>query len=184
MPPAQPSRDWQRRVPAPLFFGIARRRPKAPWAVGTNATVVDNPPPSEILQGKVLYIEDLPINVVVVEDILSKHPGIELLHAANGLDGIRLVREQQPDFVLLDMHLPDISGLEVVRRLSEEIAERDLLVTLLTVDSFTMDVVKALSLGAYEYIVKPINADRLEAAVRRALTGGRSARRGTVRHRG
>lgn len=152
--------------------------------MGTNATVVDNPPPSEILQGKVLYIEDLPINVVVVEDILSKHPGIELLHAANGLDGIRLVREQQPDFVLLDMHLPDISGLEVVRRLSEEIAERDLLVTLLTVDSFTMDVVKALSLGAYEYIVKPINADRLEAAVRRALTGGRSARRGTVRHRG
>lgn len=138
---------------------------------------------SPALSGRVLYIEDLPINYVVVESILARHPGIELLHAETGLEGIERVRRDKPDFVLLDMHLPDISGVEVVRRLSEDIAEHGLLVTLLTADRFTMDVVKAMSLGAFETLVKPVDAQLLEAAVRRALTGEVPARRGQLSRR-
>jgi len=140
-------------------------------------------PPAADVRGKVLYIEDVPLNFAVVEGILSRYPGVQLIHAATGLDGVRLVRSERPDFVLLDMHLPDISGLEVVRMLSEDIAARRLRVTILTGDSFTMDVVKAMSLGAFEYMVKPVDARVLEAGVRRALTGKRPDPNGTLSHR-
>lgn len=161
-------------------------RPMLPGPIRTaSSTDMATAPasPSAGLRGKVLYIEDLPINFVVVESILSRHPGIQVLHAETGLEGVRRVHEDRPDFVLLDMHLPDISGLEVVRRLSEHIAEHDLLITLLTADRFTMEVVKAMSLGAFEALTKPVDAVLLEAAVRRALTGEGPARRGGSRPR-
>jgi DNA-binding response OmpR family regulator len=76
--------------------------------------------------------------------------------------------------VLLDMHLPDISGLEVVRQLSDDIATRRLRVTILTGDELTMDVIKAMSLGAFEYWIKPVDVRVLRAGVRRALSGNRA----------
>jgi CheY-like chemotaxis protein len=133
-------------------------------------------PPATPLQGKVLYIEDAPVNVAVVEAMLGRYPGVTLVHAATGLDGVRLVRSERPDFVLLDMHLPDISGLEVVRLLSKDIAERRLPVTILTADKLTIDVIKALSLGAGEYLVKPVSAATLEASLQRALAGKAGSR--------
>ncbi len=124
------------------------------------------------LRGKLLYIEDEPVNVALVETIIEqRHPGVQLIHAATGTEGVRLARSEQPDFVLLDMRLPDISGLEVVRQLNVEIANRGLRVTILTGDSLTMDIIKAMSLGAYEYWVKPLNIELFEDGLRRALTG-------------
>jgi two-component system cell cycle response regulator DivK len=121
------------------------------------------------LKGKVLYIEDNPINVDLVESALSRYPSIMLITANTGMEGIRLARSENPDFVLLDMHLPDIGGLEVVRALNEEIAAGKLRITLLTGDSLSMDIVKAMSLGAYDYWLKPISMSKLEAGLRRAL---------------
>jgi DNA-binding response OmpR family regulator len=123
------------------------------------------------LQGTLLYIEDEPTNVALVEAALLQHPGVRLVHAGSGAEGIRLVRTEQPDFVLLDMHLPDMSGLEVVRQLNTEIAARGLRVTILTGDSLSMDIIKAMSLGAYEYWVKPLNLKLFQDGLRRALTG-------------
>jgi hypothetical protein len=130
------------------------------------------------LRGKVLYIEDVPINVAIVEAMFGHYPGVTLIHADTGLDGARLVRSERPDFALLDRHLPDISGLEVERLLSKDIAERKLPVTILSGDKFTIDVVKALSLGAGEYLIKPVCAAALEASVLRALTGKPARRDG------
>ncbi len=124
--------------------------------------------------GKVLYIEDNPINFAVVEAGLARLPGVHLIHAATGLEGVRMVRAKRPDFVLLDMYLGDISGLEVVRMISGDIAARHLRVTILTSDGFSMDVIKAMSLGAFEYWVKPVDPKVLEAGVRRALNGMRA----------
>jgi DNA-binding response OmpR family regulator len=125
------------------------------------------------LYGKVLYVEDVDVNYVLVEQGLARFPGVQLIRAATGHDGVRLVRSEHPDFVLLDMHLPDISGLEVVRQLSEDIALHRLRVTILTGDELTMDVIKAMSLGAFEYWIKPVNVRVLQAGVRRALSGNR-----------
>lgn len=124
------------------------------------------------LQGKVLYIEDNPLNVELVEVALSRYPGITLVTANTGMEGIRLARSEKPDFVLLDMHLPDIGGLEVVRALNEEIAAGKLRITLLTGDSLSMDIVKAMSLGAYDYWLKPLHMSKLEAGLKRALGKG------------
>jgi DNA-binding response OmpR family regulator len=123
------------------------------------------------LCGKVLYIEDAPTNVELVRGLLRRHPGVQMLHAPTGLEGVAMAQAERPDFVLLDMHLPDIGGLEVVRRLSPDIAERGLRVTILTVDKLNMDIIKAMSLGAYEYWVKPLDWRTLDDGLRRALTG-------------
>ena len=80
------------------------------------------------------------------------------------------MRQERPDFVLLDMRLPDISGLEVVRLLSEDIARHRLRVTILTAEHLSMDIIKAMSLGAAEYLVKPVDARALEGSLRRALS--------------
>jgi len=138
----------------------------------TNLLRTEDPGPA--LHGKLLYIEDEPVNVTLVEAIIEqRHPGVQLLHAGTGAEGVRLVRGERPDFVLLDMHLPDMSGLEVVRQLNTEITSRGLRVTILTGDSLSMDIIKAMSLGAYEYWVKPLNLQLFEAGLRRALTGRR-----------
>ncbi|HKW82303.1 MAG TPA: response regulator, partial [Burkholderiaceae bacterium] len=61
------------------------------------------------------------------------------------------------------------SGLEVVRMLSEDIASRRLRVTILTGDSLSIDIIKAMSLGAFDYLIKPVTAQTLEKSLRRAL---------------
>jgi CheY-like chemotaxis protein len=131
-------------------------------------TPPDTPPPAP-LKGTVLYVEDEPVNYAMVEALLSSHPEVRLVSAQTGIEGVQLARSERPDAILLDMHLPDISGIEVVRRLSEDISTGAFRVILLTADKLNIDVLKAMSLGAFEYLVKPVKRDVLEASLRRAL---------------
>jgi two-component system cell cycle response regulator DivK len=120
-------------------------------------------------RGTVLYIEDQDLNFLLVEaQLAATLPGVLLTRASTGAEGVARVRADRPDLVLLDMHLPDLGGLEVVRALTLEISE-GLKVALLTADHLSMDILKAMSLGAYEYWVKPISASQLEKGVRRGL---------------
>ena len=116
-----------------------------------------------------MYVEDEPLSFAVVEGLLSGHPELRLIRAQTGDEGVRLARSERPEAILLDMHLPDISGVEVVRRLSEDISAGTFHVVLLTGDKLNIDVLKAMSLGAFEYLVKPVNRHALEAALGRAL---------------
>jgi len=127
----------------------------------------DDPRPGEV-RGKLLCIEDNPINMAFVEALVGDLEGVSLIKATTGNEGVRLARAERPDLVLLDMHLPDLGGLEVVRILNVEIAS-GLKVVILTADSFSMDVIKAMSLGACEYWVKPIDGRRLRDGVTRYL---------------
>jgi two-component system cell cycle response regulator DivK len=120
-------------------------------------------------QGTVLYIEDQDLNFLLVQaQLAATLPGVQLLRASTGAEGVEKVRSDRPQLVLLDMHLPDTGGLEVVRALNVEISQ-GLKVALLTADHLSMDILKAMSLGAYEYWVKPISATQLEKGVRRGL---------------
>ena len=121
------------------------------------------------LQGSILYVEDEPVSFAVVEALLSGHPDVRLIRAQTAEEGVARARSERPDAILLDMHLPDMSGIEVVRRLSEDIADGAFRVILLTADKLNIEVLKAMSLGAFEYLVKPVNAAVLEASLRRAL---------------
>jgi CheY-like chemotaxis protein len=134
------------------------------------------------MSGTILCIEDHPVSMALVETQLSYFPGLTLIKASTGAEGVRLAHELQPNLILLDMHLPDISGLEVVRALNESIAKGRLRVILLTADSFSIDVVKAMSLGANAYWHKPLTLERLEVELPRALQAARHERqRGQAR---
>ncbi|MEO7338307.1 MAG: response regulator [Caldimonas sp.] len=122
--------------------------------------------------GTVLCIEDQPISMDVVEAMLGTYPRIRLVKAFTGGEGVRLVERERPDLVLLDMNLPDMSGLEVVRALSVQISTHGLRVVLLTSDSFSIDVVKAMSFGAHEYWPKPLTLERAASGLRRVLGEG------------
>lgn len=127
----------------------------------------------------VLCIEDHPVNMQLVEAMLAGLPGVRLLKAFSGGEGVRLAKAQLPDLVLLDMRLPDIGGLEVVRELSELVSQGQLCIVLLTGEAFSMDVVKAMSLGAHAYWPKPLTAERVRDGVTRVLAdvAARRARR-------
>ena len=126
--------------------------------------------------GSVLCIEDDPISRELVEALLAAFPQVDLRLAIDGRSGIRSALASMPDLILLDMHLPDISGLEVVRALSQHIAEGRCQVILLTVDKLTIDIVKAMSLGAREYWLKPLSAERLQGDLPRVLRTWRAER--------
>jgi CheY-like chemotaxis protein len=133
-----------------------------------------DPAPARTLHGKLLCIEDHPVNMELVEALVAEFPGIELLKASTGAEGVRIAQAEHPDLVLLDMHLPDIGGLDVVRSLSEQISQDRLRVVLLTADQFSMDIVKAMSLGAHDYWLKPLTLERLQQGLAQALPAPRA----------
>src|SRR3954464_13005220 len=90
--------------------------------------------PLQVPAGKLLCVEDDETSMAIVEVMMKRFPEIHLTEATNGAEGIRLARSERPDLVLLDMHLPDMSGLEVVRQLNPDIAANGLRVIILTGD--------------------------------------------------
>jgi two-component system, cell cycle response regulator DivK len=149
----------------------------------TQAVDMDDPRiPGTDPHGKVLYIEDQDLNFLLVQaQLAATLPGVSLLRASTGAEGVAMVRSELPNLVLLDMHLPDLGGLEVVRALTLEISQ-GLKVALLTADHLSMDILKAMSLGAYEYWVKPISATQLEKGVRRGLAAAAADAPAARRH--
>jgi len=121
------------------------------------------------LHGCVLHIEDEPTGLLLVETILATYPGIERLQAHNGSDGIRIAKERKPDLILLDMNLPDIGGLEVVRALNEFLHSEPVRLVLLTAEDFSVEVVKAMSLGAHDYWRKPLHVELFRASLVKML---------------
>ena len=91
-----------------------------------------------------LYIEDNLSNLRLVEEILEHWPGITLLSAMQGTIGLDLAREHQPDLILLDLHLPDLSGDEVLRRLKSDPRTRSIPVVMLSADAQPRQVKRLL----------------------------------------
>jgi CheY-like chemotaxis protein len=110
---------------------------------------------------KVVYIEDNVSNIDLVEEIFAERPDITLLTAIQGTMGISLAREHEPDVVLLDLNLPDISGEMVLERLGSDPATADIPVIVLTADATEDQEARVLSLGATAYLTKPIDVDEL-----------------------
>ncbi len=121
-------------------------------------------------EGTVLYIEDNPINLLLVEQLLLRWPGIRLLQAETGEQGIELAQALQPDLVLLDMRLPDMSGPEVLEELRAHHRTRELRVVALSASAMPDEVALARDSGAYDYWTKPLDFDRFTADLKRLLS--------------
>jgi PAS domain S-box-containing protein len=115
------------------------------------------------------YIEDNETNVEVMRGILLQRPQVELGVSTIGLDGLSAVRERRPDLILLDMQLPDISGLELLRHLKADDDTADIPVIVVSADATTSRMQEALTLGAAHYITKPLDVARLLQVVDEAL---------------
>ena len=116
-----------------------------------------------------LYIEDNPANLRLVERVVAGMPRIRLMTAIQGRIGIELARQHRPGLVLLDIHLPDLDGREVMTELCADPATREIPVVVLSADASDHQRRALLELGAHEYLTKPIDVGELVAAIERAL---------------
>jgi len=107
--------------------------------------------------GTVLYIEDNLSNVRLIERALERLGDVRLLPAMLGRLGLELAREHRPDVILLDLHLPDIAGEEVLARLVAEPATRRIPVVVLSADASSSQADRLLASGARAYLTKPID---------------------------
>jgi PAS domain S-box-containing protein len=124
----------------------------APIAARPDATHHDSG-----VTGTVLYIEDNISNRRLMERVLARRAGVRLLGAAQGQTGLDLARTHRPDLILLDLHLPDLPGEEVLRRLWEDSGTRAIPVAVLSADATPAQTRRLIAAGATAYLTKPIN---------------------------
>jgi CheY-like chemotaxis protein len=113
----------------------------------------------------VLYIEDDPVNFMLVERILEFRPALKLLHARCGEAGVELAHTHRPKLILLDLNLPDIHGSEVLRRLQNEPVTAKVPVVVLSADATPSQIERLLTAGARNYLTKPFDIDPFLAVV-------------------
>jgi CheY-like chemotaxis protein/two-component sensor histidine kinase len=132
----------------------------------------EGPAPSVRLEGepdlaavrrRVLYVEDNVSNLKVVEQLLQLRPAIELLTAMQGGLGLALAQHHHPDLILLDLHLPDMNGAEVLERLKRDPFTSGIPVAILTADATPGQKRRMLEAGADEYLTKPLDLHALLA---------------------
>ncbi len=118
----------------------------------------------------VLYIEDNPSNLQLVQRLLARRPEIRLLSAMHGDEGCELALLHCPDLILLDMHLPDISGLDVLARLKQNSRTAAIPVVVLSADATPRQVQRALDAGARSYMSKPLEVREFFACLDQTMT--------------
>jgi hypothetical protein len=106
---------------------------------------------------RLLYIEDNPVNALIIRELVARRGDLELEVAPDGLSGVARARERPPGLVLLDMQLPDIDGLEVLRRLRAEPATAGIPVIALSANAMPEDIDRALAAGCSGYWTKPLD---------------------------
>jgi len=118
-------------------------------------------PRADYHQRVVHYIEDNETNAVVMEGILAQRPQVALKVSTTGLEGLSAIRAHPPSLILLDMHLPDIEGLQLLRMLKDDLATATIPVVVVSADAVAARVKAALDAGAEFYLTKPVNVAEL-----------------------
>ncbi len=118
---------------------------------------------------RILYIEDNLANLRLVERIFQGREDIELVAAMQGRLGLDLARQHAPVVILLDLHLPDIAGEEVLRALRDDPATASIPVVILSADATPGHVQRVLAAGAHSYLTKPIDVRELLSTIDRLL---------------
>ena len=112
----------------------------------------------------VLAVDDIPLNLLLVQKMLSRF-NFTLRTASNGQQALDAVAAQKPDLILLDLMMPGIDGFEVIRRLRENPDTADIQIIILSALNSNEDVVKGFSMGANDFIMKPIIMEKLLSCV-------------------
>ncbi|MEO8060678.1 MAG: PAS domain S-box protein [Burkholderiales bacterium] len=118
---------------------------------------------------KVLYIEDNPVNVLLMEAMLGRIEGLQFISAPLPMLGLQMVLDEHPDLILLDIQLPGMDGFEVLRRLRLTDAGRHVPVIAVSANAMAHDVEHGLAAGFVRYLTKPIDMRELLIVVEEAL---------------
>ena len=122
-----------------------------------------------------LYVEDNPANLLLVERLLERRPDVRLLSARDGREGVERARTTLPDVILMDINLPGISGITALRILAADPSTAHIPVVALSANAMPRDIEKGLEAGFFRYITKPIKVrefmDTLDVALLRAQAG-------------
>ena len=116
-----------------------------------------------------LYVEDNPANLMLVEDLLARRPDIRLLTARDGNRGIEIAQASRPDVILMDINLPGISGLKALKILAEDPTTAHIPVVALSANAIPRDIQKGLEAGFFRYLTKPIKVNEFMATLDVAL---------------
>jgi len=116
-----------------------------------------------------LYVEDNPANLALVEDIIATRPDFVLLTARDGFSGIELARFEQPDIILMDINLPGMSGTEALKVLAKDSLTNQIPVIALSANAMPRDIEKGLEAGFFRYLTKPIRINEFMSTLDAAL---------------
>jgi PAS domain S-box-containing protein len=116
-----------------------------------------------------LYVEDNPANLKLVEQIIARHPNMRLLTAVNGNSGIEIARTSLPEVILMDINLPGINGFEVLKILRSDPVTAHIPVIAVSANAMPLDVERGLKAGFFRYITKPIKVNEIMEALNVAL---------------
>jgi len=148
-----------------MFWIELQSTEPVPSRIDLNA---ERPPEHHRQQGEpatVLYVEDNPANLKLVEEIISFRPDLKLISAPDGHLGIELARAHQPDIILMDINLPGLNGIDAVKLLATDPRTAHIPVIALTANAMPRDVEKGLAAGFFRYLIKPINIDEFTEAI-------------------
>ncbi len=122
-----------------------------------------------------LYVEDNPANLRLVEEIVRFRSDLRLLSALDGHVGLSLARAHQPDIILMDLNLPGMSGIEVLRQLRADPLTAHIPVLALTANAMQRDIERGMAAGFNRYLTKPIDIDKFTEAINSTLAQLHSA---------
>ena len=122
-----------------------------------------------------LYVEDNPANLKLVEQLIARRPNMRLLSAGDATLGIELARDHQPEVILMDINLPGISGIGALKILREDPLTERIPVVAISANAMPHDIQKGLEAGFFRYLTKPIKVIEFMDAVDVALEFSRTA---------
>jgi signal transduction histidine kinase/ActR/RegA family two-component response regulator len=144
----------------------------APQLIVENAEAARPEEPDEVGAARlrtVLYVEDNPANMKLVEQLIARRPDLRLLTAVNGTLGIEVARASQPTLILMDINLPGISGVEAMKLLRKDPATAHIPVVALSANAMRREVETSLGVGFFRYLTKPIKVNELMDTLDAAL---------------
>jgi CheY-like chemotaxis protein len=116
-----------------------------------------------------LYVEDNPANMRLIEQLIDRRPDLRLITAVNGTLGIELARTAQPTLILMDINLPGISGTDALKVLRADQATAHIPVIALSANAMYSDIEKGLEIGFFRYLTKPIKVKEFMDTLNLAL---------------
>jgi CheY-like chemotaxis protein len=151
------------------FELVAAEEPKLAIESDQPAVVLPSPIPNGAPVRTLLYVEDNPANLKLVEQLVARRPDLRLLSAGDGPSGIKIAQTHLPEVILMDINLPGISGLRTMELLRAFPGTAHITVVALSANAMPHDIEKGLEAGFFSYLTKPINVKEFMEVLDAAL---------------